>query len=263
MTVPDTAGSSPALRTEQLVKTYGRLRATDGVDLTLRAGERRAVIGPNGAGKSTLFNMLAGAIRPTSGRIWLHGQDVTRLPEYKRARRGLARTYQHSALFTSLTCVENVSLVVRRVEGVGTRLLLTRSQQEAVHSAANSYLDQVVLSHRANDPVASLSHGERRQLEVAMALAAKPAVLLFDEPTAGMSTLESNRFIELVAQLPSNLTILIIEHDLDVVFALADTITVLVAGSVLEEGSPEQIRGSSAVEEAYLGTGHEEVFLTS
>lgn len=241
------------LRLRELTMRFGALRAVDNVDLSVGQGERRALIGPNGAGKSTLFGLIAGALKPTLGTISIDGQDVTKLPESRRARLGVTRTFQHSSLFAGLTCLENIALAVRARESVGTRAWLSAARRVAIAREAQSYLDLMELT---DGPTNALSHGAARRLEVAMALACKPRLLLLDEPAAGMSAAESVRFAELVNGLPDDLTVLIVEHDLDVVFAVATHVTVLAAGKVIADGSPAEVRASPEVERAYLGTGH-------
>ena len=246
---------TPILELQGLTRAYGSLTAVRGVDLTVMPGERHALIGPNGAGKSTLFATVAGTLPATSGRVLFQGDDVTRLSEPARARRGLVRTFQHSSLFLHCSVLDNVALAVRRTRGVGRRFRNTSS--EALRRLAD-----VGLASRAGDLAAALSHGERRQLEVAMVLAAEPSLVLFDEPTAGMSAAETERFAQLLAGLPERLTVIIVEHDLDVVFRLASHVTVLHLGRVLASGAPEAIRADKAVQRAYLGTAKtEELFV--
>jgi branched-chain amino acid transport system ATP-binding protein len=254
-------GKSPVLELRSVGKAYGAFKAVDDVSLTVPEGERHAVIGPNGAGKSTLFNLITGTLRVSSGRVLFGGRDVTRAGEHQRARAGIGRTFQHSSLFTELSCAENVMFAVRRSAGVGTALRVPHRTRAQLAAQVEELIHRVDLGSRAGHRVADLSHGERRQLEVAMALAGSPSLLLFDEPTAGMSPAESAQFTRLVQALPQSLTVLIIEHDLEVVFTLADRITVLAAGQLLEQGTPQQIRTSSQVEAVYLGTGHDEVFI--
>jgi branched-chain amino acid transport system ATP-binding protein len=256
-----TDGNTPVLELQAVGKAYGAFRAVDGVSFTVPEGERHAVIGPNGAGKTTLFNLVTGTLRVSSGRVLFGGRDVTRAGEHMRARAGIGRTFQHSSLFTTQSCAENVLLAVRRGAGLGTALRVPGRSRGQLSAQVEELLHRVDLSERASDLVSDLSHGERRQLEVAMALAGSPSLLLFDEPTAGMSPSESAQFTRLVQALPRSLTVLIIEHDLEVVFTLADRITVLAAGQLLEQGTPEQIRTSPQVEAVYLGTGHDEVFI--
>jgi branched-chain amino acid transport system ATP-binding protein len=245
----------PALELVGVGHRYGSLAALDDVSFTVPAGARHAVIGPNGAGKSTLFAAIAGTLRARSGRIVLHGRDVTRRSEAARCRLGLVRTFQHSSVFLEQTVLDNVALAEQRASGVALRPLRAARRYRAVSDAALEQIDAVGLAGRSCMPAAALSHGERRQLEVAMVLATRPDVVLFDEPTAGMSPAETRAFAELVAGLPPQLTVLIIEHDLDVVFGLSSAVTVLHLGRVLATGSPAEIQSDAAVQEAYLGTG--------
>lgn len=241
---------------------FGALRAVDRVSLRVRSGARHALIGPNGAGKSSLFAVLAGATPATSGRLHLAGQDITAWDEVARARAGLVRTYQHSSLFLGLSVLDNVRLAVERLEGRPLRPWPSRRDRR-VTDRATTHLELVGLADRRAETVAALSHGERRQLEVALVLACEPRLVLFDEPTAGMSAAETARFAELVEALPAAVTTIIVEHDLDVVFRLAERISVLAAGRLIAEGTPEEVRADDAVNEAYLGAaeGREPLFL--
>jgi branched-chain amino acid transport system ATP-binding protein len=238
------------IEVRELVRTFGGVRALDGVTLAVAAGERRAVIGPNGAGKTTLFNVLTGELAPTSGSVRLAGEDVTHRPTWQRARRGLARMYQRNELFAPLTARENVALSVASRAGL---YRLFGSVPSAEYTIADELLGRVGLAGREDITARVLSHGERRQLELAVALAQRPQVLLLDEPTAGMSPAETVRITELIASLERTLTILIVEHDMDVVFRLADRISVLHEGRVIADGTPGQIRGDVRVNEVYLG----------
>jgi branched-chain amino acid transport system ATP-binding protein len=231
-------------------RAFGGVLALDGVSLELADGERRAVIGPNGAGKTTLVNVLAGEIQPTDGTIRLAGQDITRLRPWQRARLGLAHVYQRTELFAPLSARDNVALAVAARQGP-YRVFLAPPRSE--HSEANAVLERVGLAGREAVPASALSHGERRQLEVAVALAQRPRVLLLDEPTAGMSPLETARITELIAGLDRALTILIVEHDMDVVFRLADRVTVLHEGRVIADGTAAEVRGDVRVHDVYLG----------
>jgi branched-chain amino acid transport system ATP-binding protein len=245
-----------------VTKRFGQLAAVDDVSLTIERGARHALIGPNGAGKSTFFNLLAGTLRPTSGRIVFDGQDVSKRSDAWRSRAGLAKTFQHSSLFLSLSVADNVAIAAQRVTGDGLRLRRSARKCPEVDTCVGRSLERTGLSERAQSRVSDLSHGERRQLEVAVALATEPTMLLLDEPTAGMSAAESGRFAELVESLPSDVTVLLIEHDLDVVFRLASRISVLHLGRLLADGAPEQIRADERVQAAYLGSGSsEELFL--
>ena len=246
-------GERPILSLRELTKRYGALTAVDTVTLDVQRGARHALIGPNGAGKSTLFNLVAGTLPATSGRVLFDGEDVTRRPAAWRARRGMGKTYQHSSLFLTMNPLENVAL---RVAGFG--MAWHRSsvrERAAINGVARRCVEDVGLADRTHIMAGALSHGERRQLEVAIALATDPRLLLLDEPAAGMSPAESERFIELVTGLPAGITVLIIEHDLDLVFRLADRISVLHLGGLLADGSPAEIRDDAAVQHAYLGEG--------
>jgi len=245
--------SAQAIVLTNLVRRYGSLAAVDGVSLQVEEGTRHALIGPNGAGKSTLFSLVAGTIRPTSGRIEVFGVDVTRVSEVERARMGIAKTFQHSSVFVSMSVLRNVMLAASR--HYGRPALMWPTKDRKVVEFAESCLERVGLIDRKTVLAGSLSHGGRRQLEVALALALEPRAILFDEPTAGMSANETDRFVELVDSLPHMLTVLMIEHDLDVVFNLADRITVLHLGKVLAEGSPKEIRASEVVQQTYIGDG--------
>ncbi|HYR94898.1 MAG TPA: ABC transporter ATP-binding protein [Methylomirabilota bacterium] len=238
------------IETRDLRRSFGGVAALDGVTLRIDAGERRAIIGPNGAGKTTLFNILTGELEPTSGTVLLAGADVTRRPPYELARRGLARMYQRNELFETLAALDNVLLALVADHGPYRPL---SSPSTGERAEAVELLVRVGLAERAAVPARSLSHGERRQLELALALARRPRVLLLDEPTAGMSPVETARITELIASLERSLTIVIVEHDMDVVFRLADRISVLHEGRVLAEGTPDAVRGDRVVNEVYLG----------
>jgi len=237
------------IETRELRREFGGVKALDGVSLRVAEGERRAIIGPNGAGKTTLFNILTGELEPTSGSVLLAGADVTRRAPHELARRGLARMYQRNELFEALDARENVRLAVGAA--AGPYRPATPSAED--RSSAEAFLERVGLADRGGVPARSLSHGERRQLELALALAQRPRVLLLDEPTAGMSPAETARITELIASFDRALTILIVEHDMDVVFRLADRISVLHEGRILAEGAPDTVRGDRTVNEIYLG----------
>jgi branched-chain amino acid transport system ATP-binding protein len=245
--------TAAAVEVRDLTRRFGGLCAVDAVTIRVEPGARHAIIGSNGAGKSTLFSLMAGALRPTSGSVHLAGVDVSRLPEHRRAQRGLARTFQHATLFGPATVAANVALAVRQALGCAYRPWPSRLREGAVGGRVAQLLEMVGLAGRENTPAAGLSHGERRQLEVALALAAQPSVLLLDEPTAGMAAPETRRFVELVLALPASLTVVLVEHDLDVVFGLATHLSVLHLGQLLADGEPEQVRTDPAVREAYLG----------
>ncbi len=240
-------------------RSFGALKAVDDVTLEVPTGARHALIGPNGAGKSTLFKLITGAMPVSAGQVALAGSDITRLSEHQRARRGISQTLQHSSLFLTQTVLQNVLLAAQRRHG--SRHSLVPRRQQAALDRARALLADVGLEQRASTPVSALSHGERRQVEVAVALACEPRLLLLDEPAAGMSPAESSRLVGLLRSLPESVTLVIVEHDLDVVFALAGSVTVLHLGRVLLTGSPDEVRASDAVQEAYLGRGRESLFL--
>jgi branched-chain amino acid transport system ATP-binding protein len=251
--------TGPLLSLSDVSRHFGALKAVDDVSLDVPAGARHALIGPNGAGKSTLFKLVTGSMRVSSGTVRLDGADVTGLTEPRRARRGISQTLQHSSLFLTQTVQQNVLLAAQRQHA--TRHSLVPRRQAAARERARALLADVGLAARAESTVATLSHGERRQLEVALALACEPRLLLLDEPAAGMSPAESARLVGLLKALPETVTVVIVEHDLDVVFALATSVTVLHLGRVLLTGTPDEVRASTAVQEAYLGTGRESLFL--
>jgi branched-chain amino acid transport system ATP-binding protein len=254
----------PVLQCTHVTRRFGQLAAVDDVSLTIERGARHALIGPNGAGKSTFFNLLAGTLKPTSGSIVFDGKDVTGKSDAWRSRAGLAKTFQHSSLFLSLSVADNVAIAAQRVTGDGMRLRRSVRRCPDVDATVERCLEQTGLTSRAPSRVSDLSHGERRQLEVAVGLATGPTLLLLDEPTAGMSAAESGRFAELVESLPTDVTVLLIEHDLDVVFRLATRISVLHLGRLLADGEPDAIRADERVQQAYLGSGAtEELFLAA
>jgi branched-chain amino acid transport system ATP-binding protein len=232
------------------------LKAVDDVDLAVAPGARHALIGPNGAGKSTLFKLVTGTMRAAAGTVELNGQDVSRRSEVQRCRLGMSQTMQHASLFASMTAVETVALAVQRHDG--NRIGLLPRRRPEVRARAEELLADVGLTGRGDVVVPSLAHGERKQLEVALALACNPSLLLLDEPAAGMSAAERARLVELVQGLPAEITVLFVEHDLDLVFALADAVTVLHLGRVLLSGTPSEVRASEAVREAYLGARRSE-----
>lgn len=252
MTAP-VAGPAAALAAEGLTRRFGGLTAVDDVSLALATGELHAVIGPNGAGKSTLVNLLAGELRPSVGRILLGGEDVTAWPAWRRARRGIGRSFQRTNLLREMTVFENARLAAQ-AGGFGPRRWLAGAGHDAPSRAeAERVLARVGLGDRAGAVAGTLSHGELRLLEIAMALANRPAVLLLDEPLAGMGPEEGERVAALLRDLARDHALLLIEHDMDVVFAVADLLTVMVDGRVLERGTPAAIRASAAVRDAYLG----------
>ena len=245
--------AEPLLMTERLTKRFGGLVATDELDLSIFVGEVHAIIGPNGAGKTTLIAQLAGELRPDSGTIRFAGADITRLAPHLRSARGLARSFQITSIFADLTALDNVALAVQAHAGHSFRFWRPAETESALREPARAVLAQVGLAERADAVAASLAHGEKRALEMAMALATRPRLLLLDEPMAGMGPEDSVRIVRLLAGLKGSLTILLVEHDMDAVFALADRITVLVDGRAIACGLPAEIRDNPEVRRAYLG----------
>lgn len=245
--------TTTAVELDGLARHFGSLKAVDTVSLTVESGSRHAVIGPNGAGKSTLFALVAGTLAPTEGRIVLRGEDVTGMPEHQRAMKGLVRTFQHSSLFLRSSALENVVLSVQRQHGAQWSMWRPLRRRADLLDRAHDLLSRIGLDDRWAAPAGSLSHGERRQLEVAVALGADPSVLLLDEPAAGMSAAETARFKQVVLDLPRQITVMLVEHDLDLVFGLADRVTVLHLGRHLMTGTPQEVRASDEVQRAYLG----------
>jgi branched-chain amino acid transport system ATP-binding protein len=245
--------TEPILRLENLCKNFGALVVTDHVDLALQTGELHAVIGPNGAGKTTLLHQISGLLRSDSGRIWLAGEDVSHAPMHERVRRGLARTFQITSILPGFSVLENVALAVQARSGSSFRFFGNASREGELNRPALACLQEVGLAARAHVPAGLMSHGEKRQLELAIALATKPRVLLLDEPLAGTGREESEQVVATLRRLKARMTILLIEHDMDAVFALADRVSVLVYGRMIATGSPEQVRANSEVRAAYLG----------
>jgi branched-chain amino acid transport system ATP-binding protein len=246
--------ADPLLQIRDLTKRFGGVLASDGISLDVPAGELHAIIGPNGAGKSTLIGQLAGEIIPDAGRIFFNGRDITRLPTHRRCSLGLARSFQITSLFLDLTVLDNVALAVQAHAGHSFRFWRPARSEAKLRGPARAALARVGLESRADAVCANLSHGEHRQLEIAMALATVPRIFLLDEPMAGMGPDESIRMIALLGKLKREQTILLIEHDMDAVFRLADRITVLVDGRVIASGTPDDVRADTAVRQAYLGS---------
>ncbi|MBI4631952.1 MAG: ABC transporter ATP-binding protein [Chloroflexi bacterium] len=242
------------LKADHLHKDFGGLTALVDVTLEVKSGERRAIIGPNGAGKTTFFKLLAGEHIPTSGRVYFDGQDITHLPVHARANLGLSHTFQRNNLFFDLTVFENVRLAVQHHRRLAWQMFKSAGSYQAINEETEKILSQLGLSDHRQQLARHLAYGQQRSLEVALALATEPRALLLDEPTAGMSPAETAEMAKFIESLPRSLTMLIVEHDMDVVFSLADRITALHYGQVIAEGSPEEVRSNPMVQEIYLGT---------
>ena len=247
---------SHALQTRNLVKRFGGFVATNDVTLNVEAGARHALIGPNGAGKTTLINLLTGFLEPSSGSVILKGEEVTRLAQHQRVKRGLARTFQINRLFSEMTVLESVTLAICERRGLGARWWNPVGRHvEAIDEAAG-LLAQLRLLDVAHEETRNLAYGKQRLIEIALALAMRPKVLLLDEPAAGVPTSESQELFETIAELPREVTILLIEHDMNLVFRFAERISVLVSGAILVEGAPDMIARHPRVKEVYLGESH-------
>jgi branched-chain amino acid transport system ATP-binding protein len=244
----------PLLRVDKLVRRFGGIVATDQVSLDVASGELHAIIGPNGAGKTTLISQLTGQLFPNAGSIRLAGRDITRVPAYRRSALGLARSFQITSLLLDFTAADNVALAAQAHDGHSFHFWGDARKVPHLRQAAQAALDRVGLGLRADVLVSRLSHGEQRELELAVALATSPQLLLLDEPMAGLGVTESARMVRLLQELRREVSIVLVEHDMDAVFALADRITVLVYGEVIASDAPTAIRGNAAVQEAYLGT---------
>lgn len=246
------AAVTPLIETRGLAKHFGGLKAVDGVDFRLEKGEIRAVIGPNGAGKTTFVSLICGRIEPSAGTILFEGSDITTMPAHKRVRAGIAYTFQITSIFPKLSVYDNVALSVQR------RLLARRRvSPAALDAGVTKALERVGLADRADALAGTLAYGHQRLLEVAMGLALQPRLLILDEPTQGLSDGEIETFIALVREIAREATVLLIEHNMQVVMELAQKITVMSFGAILAEGTPEEIRADAAVQDAYLGTGHD------
>ena len=241
------------LRLDRLSKDYGGLTAVRDVTLAVEAGERRALIGPNGAGKTTLFKLIAGETAPTRGRVLFDGRDITRLPVHARANLGLAQTFQRNKLFFNLTVLDNVRLAVQHRRGMAANMLRPVTGYPALTNEAEALLVQLGLYDLARQAARELAYGQQRALEVALALACQPRLLLLDEPTAGMSPAETGEMLRFIAALPRSLTLMIVEHDMDVVFALADRLSVMHYGEVIADGTVAEVRANPQVQAIYLG----------
>jgi branched-chain amino acid transport system ATP-binding protein len=248
--------AEPLLRVEGLVRRFGGIIATDNVSLDVAQGELHAIIGPNGAGKTTLISQLTGHLAPHAGSISVAGRDITQLPAHRRSALGLARSFQITSLLLDFTAADNVALAAQAHDGHSFRFFGDARKERGLRDSAQAALQRVGLAERADGLVSRLSHGEQRELELAVALATKPQLLLLDEPMAGLGVTESARMVKLLQELRKEVTIVLVEHDMEVVFALADRITVLVYGRVIASGVPSEIRQNEEVKRAYLGDQH-------
>jgi branched-chain amino acid transport system ATP-binding protein len=245
--------ADPLLRVENLVRRFGGIVATDNLSLDVARGELHAIIGPNGAGKTTLISQLTGQLAPSAGTIYFAGRDVTHLPAWRRSMLGLARSFQITSLLPDFTAADNVALAAQAHDGHSFHFWGNARKEKHLRDAALSALTRVGLDHRADVVVSKLSHGEQRELELAVALATGPQLLLLDEPMAGLGSTESTRMVKLLQELRQEVTIVLVEHDMEAVFALADRISVLVYGRVIASGTSAEIRSNEEVKRAYLG----------
>jgi branched-chain amino acid transport system ATP-binding protein len=241
------------LRTEGLGKRWGGFIANSDVTLTFKPGARHALIGPNGAGKTTFINLLTGGFMPSSGKVYLGGEDITNLPQHERVHRGMTRTFQLNTLFAGMTVLESVALAISERRGLQSVWYKTVENHPDVIDEAMELLATLKLTDQANSVTRSMAYGKQRLVEIALALATKPRILLLDEPAAGIPSAESKELFEVLTQLPRDVTVLFIEHDMGLVFRFADRITVMVGGKVLTEGTPEEIAADPRVKEVYLG----------
>lgn len=248
------AGTANALELRGVTKMFGALTALKDVTMTVQPGERRAVLGSNGAGKTTLFNCITGDFLPTSGTVRLFGEDVTEFPAYERIRRGLRRTYQISLLFSELSVVDNIYLACRGVSRNRFSLIRPKRDDALMHTA-EALSAAVHLFDVKNTPISILSHGQQRQLEIALALAGAPRFILFDEPAAGLSPTERTELIEILTGLPEHIGYIIIEHDMDVALRVSESVTMMHNGEIFKEGTPQEIEADPEVQELYLGGG--------
>jgi len=248
--------AEPTLRLRGVGRRFGGLNAVRGVDLDIMPGERRGILGPNGAGKTTLFNVISGDFPPTSGAIDLFGVDVTNMPSRERARLGLARTYQQSRLFSGLTVEDNIYLSIVGKAGERLRVVSRPKRDGEIRARAREAAGKAAIGHKLSERVRSLSHGEHRQVALAMALASKPRLLMLDEPASGLSRGERVLLTDLLLALDRDVTLLLIEHDMDVALRVAERVTMMHDGRVIVEGNPDEIRASKVVHDLYLGSSH-------
>lgn len=241
------------LEVADLTKTFGGLMALNKISLAVETGERHAIIGPNGAGKSTLFNVITGELAPTAGKVYFNGREMTKLPVYERANLGLGHTFQRNNLFMGLTVFENVRLAIQHRQRVNRHWFRRVETFAEVREQTEAVLTRVGLMPQRSQVAGELAYGQQRALEIALALALAPTILLLDEPTAGMSPGETAEMVQLIGDLPRSLTMMIVEHDMDVIFSLADRITVLHYGQIIRSGTPDEVRADAKVQEIYLG----------
>lgn len=246
--------NNDALKLERLSKNFGGLQALQNVNLSVAAGSRRAIIGPNGAGKTTLFNLITGEFTPSSGSVSIFGQDITHMPMHSRIHAGIGRGFQINNLFLKLSVLDNVLLGIKACQDFGFQLFRPITAYTDMYSKSNQLLERVGLWEKRNESVSALAYGEQRQMEIVLALASDPRILLLDEPTAGLSMSESKELIGLIQNLGKDVTIIMIAHDLDLVFEVADQISVLHYGQIVAEGTPEEIQEHPKVKEIYLGS---------
>ena len=252
---PSALASNDALRLDGVTRAFGALRAVDEVTLTVAAGQKYAILGSNGAGKTTLFNAITGDFPPTAGRIYFFGEDITELPPHERIRKGLRRTYQSSLLFRELSVRDNLFLAVRGVSN-GRFAFLRARANHASTVATQDLLERARLTHLADELVANLAHGQQRQLEIGMALAGAPRLILFDEPAAGLSPAERRELVALLRSLPEHMSFVLIEHDLDIALSVTERVTVMHNGRVLKTGTPSEIENDAQVQAIYMGSKH-------
>lgn len=251
------ADDDPVLRTENLVKKFGQFAAIDEVNITVEQGEFRSIIGPNGAGKTTFFNLISGAYDVTDGSVYFEGEDITDLPSQERIRRGMGRSFQISNIFEGLTVRENIRVAAQALHkeeyGFLESLFRTTDQYDDINEHTERLIDRIGLSAVADEPAEALPYGDKRRLEIGVVLATEPDLVLFDEPTAGMGPEETQSTIDLIQETLADQTLVLVEHDIELVMELSDTITVLNRGEVLAEGTPEEIADDQSVQDAYLG----------
>jgi branched-chain amino acid transport system ATP-binding protein len=250
---PAVEDAEPTLRLRGVGRRFGGLLACDAVDVEIARGERRAILGPNGAGKTTLFNVICGDLRATTGTVELFGEDVTSKPARYRAKRGLARTYQQSRLFNGLTVEDSIYLSILGVEGGRLRPVVLPGRDGRIRERARAAAGRVAIQHRLEELVGNLSHGEHRQVAIAMALAAEPKALMLDEPASGLSRGERQLLTELLLGLDREITLILIEHDMDIALRVAERVTMMHDGRVIVEGTPSEIRANETVHDLYLG----------